>query len=114
MAFSGLDEFCHFGHDVGLRNGLAKADRQRAIFVGIGRKRLRHKAMAWYPPKGVEYDWIAHSLDSPSPARKLGPYRLVAQLLKALLATLRGENDDEAKKQDGKSQPEPSVPLQGG
>jgi hypothetical protein len=27
---------------------------------------------------------------------------------------LRGENDDEAKKQDGKSQPEPSVPLQGG
>jgi hypothetical protein len=43
----------------------------------------------------------------------LGPYHLVAQLLKALLASLREENDDEAEKQDGKSQPKPSVPLQG-
>lgn len=61
--------------------------------------------MAWHLPKGVEYDWIAHGLDSPSPARKLGPYHLVAPLLKALLATLREENDDEAEKQEASPNP---------
>jgi hypothetical protein len=69
--------------------------------------------MAGHLPKGVEYDWVAHRLDSPSPARKLSAYHLFAQLVKALLATLREENDDEAEKQDGNSQPEPPAPSQG-
>ena len=50
-----VERLGHERDDVGLRDGLLVADRQRRIVVGVGALRLGHEQVAWHPAHGVEH-----------------------------------------------------------
>ena len=48
------ERFEHKGNDVRLRDGLAVADGQRMIFVGLGAVRFRDEFVAWDAKHGIQ------------------------------------------------------------
>jgi hypothetical protein len=68
--FSGceLEAFEHQGDDIGLRDGLAVADGQRMIFVGLGAVRLRDELVAGHAHHGAEDARVG---DAPAPELRI-------------------------------------------
>jgi hypothetical protein len=56
--FGSLD---HERHDIRLRDGLARFDRQRRVFIGELPQCLRHKGLARDPAHGLEHASIPHT-----------------------------------------------------
>ena len=56
------DRFDHARHDVGVRNGLAKANRQRVVLVGAAGERLLDENMARHHAERGEHPLVADAL----------------------------------------------------
>src|SRR3954447_7150118 len=51
--------FCHEGDNVGLGNGLARANRERRVFVSEFAQTLRHEQLSRHLAHGVKHEFIA-------------------------------------------------------
>jgi len=56
-----IQTFGHESDDVRLRNGLAFADGQRVVLVGVGTLARRHEAVAGYPLHGLDDGGVGYA-----------------------------------------------------
>ena len=54
----GMNQLGHQCDDVGLRDCLPMADRQRPIGIGAALQRRRHKSVSRHPPHGLQHTWM--------------------------------------------------------